>query len=61
MTAAPGGVTPASTTLEVAGRSVHPEFGTPARDDALGGWYRGWTTTTGRPGRSSSCGCTPGC
>nr|BFE70434.1 hypothetical protein GCM10020092_037350 [Actinoplanes digitatis] len=40
-----GPVTPANTTLElrVGGRatSVHPEFGSPARDDTLGGWYRG--------------------
>jgi hypothetical protein len=49
-----GPVTAANTTLDltVAGRhvSVHPEFGTPARDDALGGWYRGLDYYAGQAG-----------
>ncbi|GAA2552963.1 hypothetical protein GCM10010435_24150 [Winogradskya consettensis] len=49
-----GPVTPANTTLElrVGGRttSVHPAFGSPARDDSLGGWYRGLDYYAGQAG-----------
>ncbi|GIE91312.1 TIM-barrel domain-containing protein [Actinoplanes regularis] len=51
---ASGPVTPVNTTLElrVGGRqtSVHPAFGSPARDDALGGWYRGLDYYAGQAG-----------
>ena len=49
-----GPVTAANTTLEltVAGRrtAVHPEFGSPQRDDSLGGWYRGLDYYAGQAG-----------
>jgi glycosyl hydrolase family 31/uncharacterized protein DUF5110/starch binding protein with CBM20 domain/alpha-galactosidase-like protein/Big-like domain-containing protein len=49
-----GPVTAANTTLDlrVAGRrtSVHPQFGSPARDDSLGGWYRGLDYYAGQAG-----------
>ncbi|GIM96349.1 TIM-barrel domain-containing protein [Paractinoplanes toevensis] len=49
-----GPVTAANTTLDltVAGRrvGVHPAFGTPARADALGGWYRGLDYYGGQAG-----------
>ncbi|WP_306207679.1 TIM-barrel domain-containing protein [Actinoplanes sp. RD1] len=45
-----GPVSPATTTLVVNGRSVHPAFGAPARDDALGGWYRGLDYYDGQAG-----------
>jgi len=49
-----GPVTPANTTLDlvVAGRltSVHPAFGSPQRDDSLGGWYRGLDYYAGQAG-----------
>jgi Glycosyl hydrolases family 31 TIM-barrel domain/Glycosyl hydrolase family 31 C-terminal domain/Domain of unknown function (DUF5110)/Starch binding domain/NPCBM-associated, NEW3 domain of alpha-galactosidase/Bacterial Ig-like domain len=49
-----GPVTAVNTTLdlEVAGRptSVHPSFGSPPRDDALGGWYRGLDYYAGQAG-----------
>ena len=49
-----GPVTAANTTLDltVAGKrtSVHPAFGTPARDDSLGGWYRGLDYYAGQAG-----------
>jgi hypothetical protein len=49
-----GAVTAANTTLDlwVAGRraSVHPAFGSPARADALGGWYRGLDYYAGQAG-----------
>ncbi|GAA4609932.1 hypothetical protein BJY16_007587 [Actinoplanes octamycinicus] len=49
-----GPVTAANTSLElrVGGRPVtaHPEFGNPARADALGGWYRGLDYYAGQAG-----------
>jgi hypothetical protein len=49
-----GPVTAANTTLELtvgAGRSsVHPAFGSPARADTLGGWYRGLDYYAGQAG-----------
>ncbi|MEU8611839.1 TIM-barrel domain-containing protein [Actinoplanes sp. NPDC048791] len=49
-----GPVSAANTTMELrVGRrttSVHPEFGSPARDDALGGWYRGMDYYEGQAG-----------
>jgi hypothetical protein len=49
-----GPVSAANTTLEltVAGRrvSVHPQFGSPARPDALGGWNRGLDYYPGQAG-----------
>jgi hypothetical protein len=49
-----GPVTAANTTLDlqVAGRktSVHPQFGSPDRNDALGGWYRGLDYYAGQAG-----------
>ena len=49
-----GPVTAVNTTLDlsVAGRrtSVHPGFGSPARDDTLGGWYRGLDYYSGQAG-----------
>jgi hypothetical protein len=49
-----GPVTAANTTLDlsIAGRrtSVHPAFGSPARDDTLGGWYRGLDYYAGQAG-----------
>jgi hypothetical protein len=49
-----GPVTAANTTLDlqIAGRrtSGHPAFGSPARDDVLGGWYRGLDYYAGQAG-----------
>ncbi|WP_433294665.1 TIM-barrel domain-containing protein [Actinoplanes sp. CA-030573] len=49
-----GAVSAANTTLDltVGGRrvSVHPEFGSPARADSLGGWYRGLDYYAGQAG-----------
>jgi hypothetical protein len=49
-----GPISAANTTLEltVGGRTVrvHPEFGSPARDDSLGGWYRGLDYYAGQAG-----------
>jgi hypothetical protein len=49
-----GPVTAANTTLELmlGGRrvSVHPQFGSPTRPDALGGWYRGLDYYPGQAG-----------
>ncbi|MBB4761790.1 TIM-barrel domain-containing protein [Amorphoplanes digitatis] len=59
-----GPVTPANTTLElrVGGRatSVHPEFGSPARDDTLGGWYRGLDYYAGQAGPAEQIKLHPG-
>ena len=49
-----GPVTAANTTLDLriagAKTSVHPVFGSPARDDVLGGWYRGLDYYSGQAG-----------
>ena len=59
-----GPVTAANTTLDltVAGKrtSVHPEFGSPARDDALGGWYRGLDYYDGQAGPADQIALHPG-
>ncbi|MEU4215222.1 TIM-barrel domain-containing protein [Actinoplanes sp. NPDC026623] len=59
-----GPVSPANTTLElrVGGRatSVHPEFGSPPRDDALGGWYRGLDYYAGQAGPAGQIDLHPG-
>jgi hypothetical protein len=59
-----GAVTAANTTLDltVAGHrtSVHPAFGSPARDDSLGGWYRGLDYYDGQAGPVDQIALHPG-
>ncbi|MEU4245003.1 TIM-barrel domain-containing protein [Actinoplanes sp. NPDC026619] len=59
-----GPVTESNTTLDltVAGRrtSVHPAFGSPARADALGGWYRGLDFYGGQAGPADQIALHPG-
>ncbi|MEV4641465.1 TIM-barrel domain-containing protein [Actinoplanes sp. NPDC049548] len=59
-----GPVSPANTTLDltIAGRrtSVHPAFGSPARTDALGGWYRGLDYYAGQAGPVDQISLHPG-
>ena len=59
-----GPVLPENTTLElrVGGRatSVHPAFGSPTRDDALGGWYRGMDFYDGQAGPAEQIDLHPG-
>jgi len=59
-----GPVTAANTTLDltVAGRrsSVHPAFGSPQRDDVLGGWYRGLDYYAGQAGPVDQLALHPG-
>lgn len=45
-----GPVTPANTTLLTNAGVARPAFGSPARDDALGGWYRGMDFYEGQAG-----------
>ena len=59
-----GPVTAANTTLDlrVGGQptSVHPAFGSPARDDSLGGWYRGLDYYDGQAGPVDQITLNPG-
>jgi hypothetical protein len=59
-----GPITPANTALElsVGGRraSVHPQFGSPERADALGGWYRGLDYYPGQAGPVDQIALHPG-
>ncbi|MBG0568362.1 DUF5110 domain-containing protein [Actinoplanes sp. NEAU-A11] len=45
-----GPVTPVNTTLRTSAGTAHPAFGSPARDDTLGGWYRGMDFYEGQAG-----------
>ncbi|GAA3346331.1 hypothetical protein GCM10020358_56910 [Amorphoplanes nipponensis] len=59
-----GPVSAANTTLELrvgnSLTSVHPAFGSPARDDALGGWYRGLDYYAGQAGPPDQIDLHPG-